>query len=227
MQENTKTTATLANMAWDEATCQWYVDLWGEHALQQAVPELIRAQIPDLPRGAALDTVLEIGCGSGAALRKLAGELCPKHAIGIDPTPRMLEIARERTTATPPDCRIDWLHACAEHLPLADASVDLALAINSLHHWHYVTAGLAEVLRVLKPGAHLLLIDDLWDELPEITPPTTGAQHVHADHEQEDYKCLDRVRTALKQAGFTAITLNFQRHADYSVSLLNCRRQVA
>ena len=49
--------------------------------------------------------------------------------------------------------------AMAEALPLADASVDLALSTSSFHHWQNQAAGVREIARVLRPGGYVILED--------------------------------------------------------------------
>jgi SAM-dependent methyltransferase len=200
-----------ATLGWDDATSVWYVEHWGEHALQQRIAELVH------PREG--DTVLDIGCGSGAAVRSLAKHLHKGLIIGIDPTPKMLELARRNTSFAALPCQTQFLHGAAEQLPLENQTVDLALAINSLHHWHDCQRGLAELGRVLKPGGRLLVIADLWDELPKVAPPPELA---HTEPSPNDFKSLGDVQRELLRAGFGDIALTHHRSADISVSIISC-----
>jgi SAM-dependent methyltransferase len=99
--------------------------------------------------------VLEIGCGPGLALAAAARGPAAR-ITGVDPSPVMVAQARRRNRRAAE--RVTVLEAGAETLPLADASVDCAIAVNSLSHWRSRERGLAELARVLKPGGRAALV---------------------------------------------------------------------
>src|SRR5271166_5117131 len=55
--------------------------------------------------------------------------------------------------------RLTFATGVAEHLPYDDASMDLVVSSTSFDHWSDQAAGLAECARVLRPGGHLVLVD--------------------------------------------------------------------
>ncbi len=89
--------------------------------------------------------VVEVGCGPGALLLALPEALRP---LGVDHSPRLLRRARERLAHASPLTRAD-----AERLPIATSSVDRVLCSELLEHTLAPGAVLAEVARVLRPGA--------------------------------------------------------------------------
>jgi ubiquinone/menaquinone biosynthesis C-methylase UbiE len=100
--------------------------------------------------------VLDVGCGTGYLLRVLAG--CYPEArglAGIDAAPNMIQTA-ERLTDDP---RLTFVAGVAEQLPFPDASMDLVVSSTSFDHWSDQGAGLVECARVLRPGGHLVLVD--------------------------------------------------------------------
>jgi ubiquinone/menaquinone biosynthesis C-methylase UbiE len=100
--------------------------------------------------------VLDVGCGTGYLLRVLAGRYPGAQELaGIDAAPNMIETARRLTD----DERLTFVTGVAEHLPHADASMDLVVSSTSFDHWTDQGAGLAECARVLRPGGHLVLVD--------------------------------------------------------------------
>ncbi|MBY8859342.1 class I SAM-dependent methyltransferase [Nocardia sp. CA2R105] len=99
------------------------------------------------------DRVLDIGCGSGAAVRAAARR--GARVTGVDPSPVMLRLARLLVRGP----SIRWAEGVAERLPLEDGAVTVALAVATVHHWPDVTTALAEVLRALIPGGRFVAVE--------------------------------------------------------------------
>lgn len=99
--------------------------------------------------------LLDLGCGTGFWLPRYAEQAA--SVIGVEPDPELLEAARERPGGA------SVLHGSAEHIPLPDNSVDVVHARFAYFFpspQHDCSAGLAEVLRVLRPGGSLVVIDN-------------------------------------------------------------------
>jgi SAM-dependent methyltransferase len=94
----------------------------------------------------------DLGCGSGYWLPGYAEEAA--SVIGIEPDPGLLLLAGQR------DPRARVLPGSAEQLPLPDASVDVVHARFAYFWPPGCEPGLAEVLRVLKPGGTLVVVDN-------------------------------------------------------------------
>lgn len=138
---------------WTAETAEWYAEKYGEYPTNRLTVERLELA-PDA-------TVLDIGCGTAAALRHAAAKVTAGRLIGVDPVPRMVEIAKEKLAAHPASSRIELQVAPAHALPLADASVDVVLALDSYDHWiPHQREGLAEVRRVLAPGGRFVVVKD-------------------------------------------------------------------
>lgn len=133
----------------------WFLstEVWRIHVLGVAMDDLQRLA-PDLPKGGV---ILDLGTGQGHSLLELATRFEPTMIHAVDPDPDI----PARCAATRAACAAPvTLHqAHAERLPLADASVDLVLCHQTLHHIVGQEAALTEMFRVLKPGGHLLLAE--------------------------------------------------------------------
>lgn len=138
--------------SWTAETAEWYADRYGEHPTNRLAVDAL-----DI---AADALVVDVGCGTGAALRHAAPRVPSGRLVGVDPVPRMLEIARERSAGHPAAARIAFRQGAAESLPLETGTVDLVLAFDSLDHWEDVPRGLGEVARVLRPRGRLALVKD-------------------------------------------------------------------
>ncbi len=90
--------------------------------------------------------VLEVGCGTGLLLRRIAG--FARSARGVDLSPGMLEKARARG--------LDVVEASATDLPFPDASFDVVCSFKVLAHVRDIRRALAEMARVTRPGGQVL-----------------------------------------------------------------------
>ena len=181
----------------DEETARWYVENYGDHPTNLMTVALARLE-PD-------DAVIDIGCGGGEAIREAAARMPEGKATGVDPSAAMIRIARVLSDSHTARKRIEFVEGRAEKLPLPNESATVAVAINSLHHWKNPAAGLAEVMRVLKPDGRLLVADE------EAKPDNFG----HGDGYLAD---PDRVLAIIKDAGFVDVRLS--KHAEGDVKML-------
>jgi ubiquinone/menaquinone biosynthesis C-methylase UbiE len=99
--------------------------------------------------------VVEIGIGSGLNLPFYAPTAA--HVIGVDPSPRLLAMARERRRAAAPP--VDLVEGSAEAIPLDDASVDTVVVSWTLCSIPDPSRALGEMRRVLRPGGRLLFVE--------------------------------------------------------------------
>lgn len=99
---------------------------------------------------AASGRVLEIGCGTGLALRHYSRQA---QVIGLDPALDALSKARRRMPDTP------LVHGSALALPFADDSFDCVVSSLVFCSVSDPRLGLAELKRVLKPGGRLLMLE--------------------------------------------------------------------
>ena len=98
-------------------------------------------------------SVLEVGCGTGRNLVRLAARLDPSvHLTGVDLSTEMLSVARRRPE------KIEWLECAAENLPM-DRPYDAVFFSYSLSMMPSWKAALARAFAVLKPGGSLHVVD--------------------------------------------------------------------
>ncbi len=106
--------------------------------------------------------VLDVGCGTGFHLPGLADRAAA--VIGVEPHPPLARRAAGRVATTrrthPAVAPVAVLCAGAQALPLADASIDVALARWAYFFGAGCEPGLAELARVLRPGAVAAVVDN-------------------------------------------------------------------
>jgi ArsR family transcriptional regulator len=99
-------------------------------------------------------TVADLGCGTGAIAQSLAPFV--DRVIAVDESGAMLAAARKRLHGID---NVDIRNGRLESLPLDDAEVDVALLFLVLHYAAEPARVIVEAVRVLKPGARLLVLD--------------------------------------------------------------------
>jgi SAM-dependent methyltransferase len=130
----------------------------------------IAAAAPDGAR------VLEVGCGPGHLSVQLARDR-GMEVTGLDLDPAMIARARANTDRAVDrgGCQPSFLVGDVAALAFPDRSFDLVISTLSMHHWTDPAAGLAEIGRVLRPGARALI----WDFRPGVRPHLFGPRHAH------------------------------------------------
>lgn len=115
-------------------------------------------QLP-LPRDGSY---LDIGCGNGYTVR-WAAEAAPEgRAVGIDVSPRMITLARERSTAYP---NAEYhVASFPDGHPLEPGGFDVIYSMEVFYYLPDLGEGLAEVRRLLRPGGVFACQVDFYEE---------------------------------------------------------------
>jgi ubiquinone/menaquinone biosynthesis C-methylase UbiE len=131
-----------ATEAYYDEFSDWYERERG-HGYHALIDDLEVAVAEPYARGAR---VLEVGCGTGLILSRLAERA--HSAVGIDLSRGMLARARARG--------LDVAQALATELPFPDASFDLVCSFKVLAHVPNIHQAMREMARVTAPGGHVV-----------------------------------------------------------------------
>lgn len=111
--------------------------------------------------------LLEVGSGRGGGAAFIVRYLAPADMLGVDYSARAVAFCEKRHHVD----NLRFQAGDAENLPVADASVDAVLNVESSHCYGSMPGFLAEVSRVLRPGGHFLHADfraanelDSWEQ---------------------------------------------------------------
>jgi SAM-dependent methyltransferase len=99
------------------------------------------------------ETVLDLGCGTGNAA--LIAARRGARVTGVDPSPRLLGLAREAAAGA--GLTADFALGDAARLPVPDGSMDAIAAVFALIFASDPAAAAAEMSRVLRPGGRVAL----------------------------------------------------------------------
>ncbi|HWU87934.1 MAG TPA: class I SAM-dependent methyltransferase, partial [Kofleriaceae bacterium] len=132
--------------------------------------------------------VLEVGCGTGLILSRVAG--FARTACGIDLSAGMLAHAAGRGLAV--------AQASATELPIATASVDVAYSFKVLAHIQDIAGALREMARVVRPGGWVLAefynARSLRRLVKALKPPTAVSETTHDEHVYTRYDDARAIR---------------------------------
>ena len=135
---------------------------WDELRSLHVSEQQVEETLTQMAAGEPVDTLIDIGTGTGQILALLAP--LARQAIGIDSSRQMLAIARSRLDEE--GLRHARVRLCdLFELPFADQTAGLAVFHQVLHYLDRPDRALAEAARVLKPGGRLLVADFAPHEL--------------------------------------------------------------
>lgn len=107
-------------------------------------------------------TILDVGCGGGRTIARLAGLAQRGKVFGIDYSAESVAMAREVNAGAIAEGRVQIEQATVSSLPFPDATFDLVTAVETHYYWPDLPHDVREVLRVLKPGGQFAIIAETY-----------------------------------------------------------------
>jgi ubiquinone/menaquinone biosynthesis C-methylase UbiE len=144
--------------------------------------------------------VLDVGCGGGRTLRRLAALAPEGRIVGLDYSASSVAVSRDTNAEGIANGRVQIQQGSVAALPFSDATFDIVTAVETHYYWPDLPANVREILRVLKPGGTFTLIAETYRGGPLrllygiIMPLLRAAFLTDAEH-----------RDLLSQAGFTEV----------------------
>lgn len=146
------------------------------------------------------ETVADIGAGVGAGTMTAAA--AGAKVIAVEPTGYMRNILGWRAKASSRRSQISIVDGAAEATGLPDGAADGVWAVNTMHHWGNIEAGVAEVARIVAPGGRVLLVDEDFEDPTHPDHERIMAKRAEHDHH---FHTVDpaAISEQLQRAGFT------------------------
>jgi SAM-dependent methyltransferase len=107
-------------------------------------------------------TVLDIGCGGGRTISKLAAAARDGKVFGLDHSQDSVAASTRTNAGAVSAGRVEIRQGSVSALPWPDNTFDLITAIETHFFWPNLPGDMREVLRVLRPGGTFLLIAEIY-----------------------------------------------------------------
>jgi len=108
-------------------------------------------------------TVLDVGCGGGRTVAKLAAAARQGKVHGIDYSKESVAAARRTNRRAIAEGRVTIQEASVTALPFPDGLFDVVTAVETHFWWNDPAAGMREILRVLRRGGRLAIIAEFYN----------------------------------------------------------------
>ena len=133
----------------------WFYDV----AVADGSFAAVRPLVDDIAGSLAPEgRLLDAGCGGGHEAVALAQARADVHVVGVDPSAAALRRAIRRTDRTPANS-MTLARGSALTLPFPSGVLTAAVSFFSIKHWPDPRAGVAELVRVTRPGGRLLVVE--------------------------------------------------------------------
>jgi ubiquinone/menaquinone biosynthesis C-methylase UbiE len=203
-ERKNKTRAFFNNVAatWDDMK----QDLFGDFDLNRVLTESLNDD------NYYPEAVVDLGCGTGELLSLI--NMKTRRCIGVDSSPKMLELARNRFADI--EGGYEFRLGELEHLPVKEKEVDSAVINMVLHHIAVPSQIIYEARRVLAPGGSLI-IADLAKHTSKSIKERFGGSWMGFDKEE--------IEKWLTDAGFKVNSVNtYDVHLNLSINVLKSEK---
>lgn len=149
------------------------------------------------------DQVLDVGCGGGMTLHRIAEKVPKGHLEGIDYSDVSVAESKKLNAGLIAEGRMEIQKASVDSLPFEDNTFDKIVSVESFYFWPDPPENLREVSRVLKTGGQLMLIAEVYNG-PALS-----------DHDRENIQnyhlfnpTIEEFRTYFQNAGLSDVQVH-------------------
>jgi ubiquinone/menaquinone biosynthesis C-methylase UbiE len=105
--------------------------------------------------------VLDVGCGGGKTISRLAHQAFEGKVYGIDHSLDMVDYSRKVNQELVAQNRVEIVQGSVERTGFQEEFFDLVTAIETYYFWPNLPKAFAEIRRILKTGGFLLIISEM------------------------------------------------------------------
>lgn len=107
-------------------------------------------------------SILDVGCGGGATVSRLAASAPSAMVHGIDYSSACVDTARRTNATLIQEGRVSIDRASVSALPFELSSFDLVTAVETHYYWPDLQNDLREIIRVLKPDGQFIIVAEAY-----------------------------------------------------------------
>jgi len=152
---------------------------------------------------------LDVGCGSGRTVSKLAPIVSEGKAYGIDYSAASVASACKTNRQSIKDGQVEIHHGSVSKLPFPDCMFDLVTAVETHYYWPDLVTDLREIQRVLKPRGKLVIIAEAYKRRP-IDPTQAAMKLLRAA-----YLTVNQHREFFTAAGYSDVQIIEERREGW------------
>jgi ubiquinone/menaquinone biosynthesis C-methylase UbiE len=137
-------------------------------------------------------TILDVGCGGGKTVSKLAAIATQGRVYGVDYSEESVAATKRKNARRIDLGRVEIRHGSVSQLPFPDSMFDLVTAVETHFWWPNLPGDMREVFRVTKPGGTVILIAEIYkgantmaSKLAEKYAPQTGMTLLSVNEHRE------------------------------------------
>lgn len=154
-------------------------------------------------------TMLDVGCGGGRTVAKLAALGSKGRVFGVDYAAASVAAARKTNIQRIAEGRVEIHHSSVSKLPFADQTFDLVTAVETHYYWPDLSADLEEIKRVLKSGGKLVIIAEAYKRTP-VNPTRVAMKLLRAA-----YLSASEHRELFSKAGYSEVEIFEERRKGW------------
>lgn len=157
--------------------------------------------------------ILDIGCGGGRTVNRLA-LLAPEGKVfGIDYSNDCVNWSIEFNKKLIDSGKVEIQNASVEKIPFEENKFDLAVAVETIYFWPNLIENFSEIKRVLKPSGRIMIINEMYSNsnFKDINDEYVKAGNLKIQTPEE-------LENLLKKAGY----VNIQTHLVENKNWMCC-----
>lgn len=189
------------------------------HILSINIDRIWRRRVVRIVRKMHPHRILDVATGTGDLAIAMARRIPDCRILGVDLSEQMLAIAREKVTARGMDEHIILSTGDAEHLNVADGSVDVVTVAFGVRNFENLEQGLREMYRTINAGGHIVILEFSTPRSPlfgalyrwyshRVLPfigrliSRDGAAYDYLPSSVDEFPAPERFMEMLREAGF-------------------------
>ncbi|MBW9155813.1 class I SAM-dependent methyltransferase [Clostridium sp. FP2] len=156
------------------------------------------------------DVILDIGCGGGRTINRMASIATEGKIFGIDYSLDCVKWSKDYNTQFVKTNRVEILHASVEKIPFENNKFDIISAVETIYFWPNIIESFKEVKRILKPSGKFIIICEMYssENFKERNDKLIALSDMKIHTPKE-------LRELLEKAGFNNITIDLMEERNW------------